>query len=81
MSFFLLFLSPTLAVLTPMAELVESLESLESLLSLCCFFFLSFMALLEGSESWLEVEMGALEALKSCPRFTTPWIWTLCAVI
>ena len=74
-SFFLLFLSPTLATLTLMAGVVELLEfskSLESLLSLCCFFFLSFLVLVEGSESWVEVNTEALKAVKLSPQFIAP---------
>ena len=52
MSFFALW-SPTSALLTPVA-------GMESRLALCCFFFLSFLTLLEGSEFWVEVGMEAL---------------------
>ena len=52
MSFFVLW-SPTAALLTPMA-------GIESRLALFCFFFLSFLALSEGSEFWVEVSTEAL---------------------
>ena len=77
--FLLLFLSPTSVTLTPEAGVF--LDFLESLLSLCCFFFLSFLALSEGSESWVEadtrVEAELLEALESSPQVTVPCVWTL----
>ena len=65
------FLSPTLAVLTLMAGLIESLESF---LSLYYFFFLSFLVLSKGSESWLKMDMGALKALESSPQCIAPWV-------
>ena len=52
MFFFVLWL-PTSALLTPVA-------GVESRLALCYFFFLSFLALLEGSEFWVEVGIEAL---------------------
>ena len=55
-------MSLTSAALTPVAGVVESLDFLKSLLSLYYFFFLSFLALSEGSDS--RVETGALEALE-----------------
>ena len=78
MSFLFFFLlPPNLAVLTPVIRVVESLGSLESLLFLCCFFFLFFLALLEDSKSWVEVDIEALKALESSPQFTAPCVWTL----
>ena len=60
---------PTSAALTPEAGVEESLGSLESLLLYQYFFFLSFLALLEGSKSWVEADTGVdaelLEALES----------------
>ena len=53
MSFFFVLWSPTSALLTLVAKV-------ESRLALCYFFFLSFLALLEGSKSWVEVGMEAL---------------------
>ena len=42
------------------------MAGMESRLALCYFFFLSFLAILEGLESWVEVSMEAL-ALKFVP--------------
>ena len=70
--FLFLFLSATLVAFTPDAGV--SLDSLKSLLSLCCFFFLFFLALLEGSglvEVDVEVEAGPLPPDLS-PQFIAP---------
>ena len=61
MFFFLFLWLQTFALLTPVAGLVESR------LVLCYFFFLSFLALLEGSESWVNVGIEAL-ALALSPQ-------------
>ena len=77
---------PTSAALTPEAGVVESLGSLEPRLPRQ-FFFLSFLALLDGSESWVEADAGVdaepFETLELSPRwsFPVPWVWTLCAVV
>ena len=77
---------PTSCALTPEAGVVESLGSLEPLLPRQ-FFFLSFLALSDGSESWVEADAGVnaelFEALESSPQwsFPAPWVWTLCAVV
>ena len=75
---FFFFLLPTSALLTPVAGVEESLNSLESFLFLYCFFFLSLLALSEGLEPWVEVDVGVdarpLEALDSSPQFTAPCV-------
>ena len=82
-SFF--FLLPISALLTLVAGVEESLGSLESLLSLCYFFFMSHLALSEGSESCVEANVGMeakpLEALESSPQFTAPCVRTLWVVV
>ena len=75
---------PTSAALTQEAGVVESLGSLKSFLPRQ-FFFLSFLALSKGSDSWVEADVGVdaepLEALESSPQFTAPCAWTLWAVV
>ena len=79
-------LPPTSAALTPEAGVVESLGSLEPLL-LHQFFFLSFLALSDGSESWVDADAGVdaelFEAFELSLQwfFPTPWVWTLCVVV
>ena len=75
MFFFFVLWSPTSALLTPMA-------GVKSRLALYNFFFLSFLALLEDSESWVGVGMETL-ALDLFPQwsFIAPWVWTLYAVV
>ena len=72
-------LALTSVVFTPVAGVIESLSSMDCLLHLCCFFFLSFLALLEGLDSW--VEAWDLEALELSLQFTILGIWILCVVV
>ena len=89
MSFLFFFLCPpppTSATLTPEAGVVESLGSLKPLLPRQ-YFFLSFLALLNGSNSWVEADTGVdaepFEVLELSLQwfFPTLWVWTLCVVV